>query len=81
LSGGQRQRIAIARAVIRKPSVLILDDATSSVDPDTEVRIFRNLKEKLKDSIILMISLRDSALSFADKVLILESGEMREGSS
>ncbi|MGC8645421.1 MAG: ABC transporter ATP-binding protein [Thermoplasmata archaeon] len=79
LSGGQRQRIAIARAILRKPAILILDDATSSIDPDTEVAIFRNLKESLRDSIILMISLRDSALSFADKILILEGGEMQEG--
>lgn len=78
LSGGQRQRIAIARAVLRRPAILILDDATSSIDPDTEERIFKNLKETLKDSIILMVSLRDSALSFADKVLILDGGDMKE---
>ncbi|MEM0141386.1 MAG: ABC transporter ATP-binding protein [Thermoplasmatales archaeon] len=77
LSGGQRQRVAIARAVIRKPAILILDDATSSVDPDTEVKIFKNLKENMKNSMILMISLRESALSFADKTLILEGGEIR----
>jgi ABC-type multidrug transport system fused ATPase/permease subunit len=80
LSGGQRQRVAIARAVIRNPKILILDDATSSVDPDTEITIFNNLKEALKGTIILMISLRASALSFADKVLILEEGELREES-
>lgn len=78
LSGGQRQRIAIARAVLRKPHILILDDATSSVDPDTEIRIFKNLIELLKDTIIIMITLRPSALSFAKKVLILERGELRE---
>lgn len=78
LSGGQRQRIAIARAVLRNPLILILDDATSSVDPDTEIAIFESLKRLLKETIILMISLRPSALSFADKVLILEEGEIRE---
>jgi ABC-type multidrug transport system fused ATPase/permease subunit len=78
LSGGQRQRIAIARAVLRNPLILILDDATSSVDPDTEITIFENLKRSLKDSIIIMISLRTSALSFANKVLILEEGELKE---
>lgn len=80
LSGGQRQRIAIARAVLRDPLILILDDATSSVDPDTEINIFNNLKGSLKDTIILMISLRASALSFAKKVLLLEEGELREDS-
>ncbi len=78
LSGGQRQRIAIARAVLRNPLILILDDATSSVDPDTEINIFNNLKEYMKNTIIIMISLRASALSFADKVLLLEEGELRE---
>lgn len=77
LSGGQRQRIAIARAVLRNPLILILDDATSSVDPDTEITIFENLKRSMTDSIILMISLRASALSFASKVLILEEGELK----
>ncbi len=77
LSGGQRQRIAIARAVLRDPLLLILDDATSSVDPDTEIAIFENLKRSMKDTIILMISLRASALSFANKVLILEEGELK----
>ena len=78
LSGGQRQRIAIARAVLRNPLILILDDATSSVDPDTEISIFDNLKASLKDTIILMISLRASALSFANKVLVIEEGELKE---
>ena len=77
LSGGQRQRIAIARAVLRDPLLLILDDATSSVDPDTEIAIFENVKRSMKDTIILMISLRASALSFANKVLILEEGELK----
>ena len=77
LSGGQRQRIAIARAVLRNPLILILDDATSSVDPDTEITIFENLKSALHDSIIILISLRASALSFANKVLILEEGELK----
>ena len=78
LSGGQRQRIAIARAVLRNPLILILDDATSSVDPDTEINIFKNLREFMRNTIIIMISLRASALSFADKVLLLEEGELRE---
>ncbi len=78
LSGGQRQRIAIARAILRNPLILILDDATSSVDPDTEIAIFENLKESMKDAIILMVSLRESALSFANKVLIVDAGELRD---
>ncbi|MEM0136330.1 MAG: ABC transporter ATP-binding protein [Thermoplasmatales archaeon] len=81
LSGGQRQRIAIARAVLRDPLIIILDDATSSVDPDTEIIIFNNLKESLKDTVILMISLRASALSFAKKVLVLEEGKLQEDTS
>lgn len=78
LSGGQRQRIAIARAVLRRPLILILDDATSSVDPDTEITIFENLKKLLAETIIVMISLRPSALSFAKKVLFLEGGALKE---
>ena len=78
LSGGQRQRVAIARAVIRRPKILILDDATSSVDADTEIRIFQNIRREMPDIITLIVSHRESALNYSDRVLLLENGRSVE---
>lgn len=72
LSGGQRQRVAIARALIRKPSILILDDATSSVDPETELKIFQNIRKGLPDIIVIIVSHRESALHYSDRIVLLK---------
>jgi ATP-binding cassette subfamily B protein len=76
LSGGQKQRIAIARALITKPSILILDDSTSAVDVTTEILIQNALKDKLKNTTILMVAQRISSVLEADKIIVLEEGKI-----
>jgi ABC-type multidrug transport system fused ATPase/permease subunit len=76
LSGGQRQRVAIARALIKDPRVLILDDATSSVDATTEAEIKRALRELMQDRTTFVIGHRLSTVALADEVLVLEEGRI-----
>lgn len=78
LSGGQKQRIAIARALCINPSVLILDDATSAVDMETEFKIQAALKEVMKGRTSFIIAHRISSLQHADEILVLEAGEVKE---
>jgi ATP-binding cassette subfamily B protein len=78
LSGGQKQRIAIARAIIRRPKLLILDDALSAVDTKTEESILTNLKTVMRDSTALIVSHRISAVKDADEIIVLEKGQIRE---
>ena len=76
LSGGQRQRIAIARALLMNPRVLILDDATASVDASTEARIKLALREVMKGRTTLIIAHRLSTISLADEVVVLDRGRI-----
>jgi ATP-binding cassette subfamily B protein len=76
LSGGQRQRVAIARALIKDPRVLILDDATSSVDATTEAEIKRALRELMRDRTTFVIGHRLSTVALADEVVVLEEGRI-----
>ena len=76
LSGGQKQRLAIARALIMKPSVLILDDSTSSVDVETESRIQDALSTFMKECTTFVIAQRISTVLNADKILVLEEGKI-----
>lgn len=76
LSGGQKQRLSIARALIKKPKILILDDSTSAVDMATEVQIQRSLKQLRNQSTTFIIAQRISAVKHADKILVLEDGEI-----
>lgn len=76
LSGGQKQRICIARALLRKPKILILDDSTSAVDSETELRIRENLNRMLKDTTVLIITQRINTMQSADRVIVLEDGEV-----
>lgn len=78
LSGGQKQRVAIARAVIMKPEVLIFDDATSSLDAETELDIFNSIRSKLHSTAVIIISLKETGLMFADRVLIVDNGNLHE---
>ena len=71
LSGGQKQRISIARAIISKPQILIFDDCLSAVDVETEELILNNLKSIMKNKTTIIISHRDSALRYADKIIEL----------
>ena len=72
VSGGQKQRICIARALIRKPKILILDDSTSAVDSDTEQRIRAGLSSALTDTTVLIITQRLNTMQSADRVIVLE---------
>lgn len=74
VSGGQKQRICIARAILKKPKVLILDDSTSAVDTATESRIREELAKKLPDMTKLVIAQRISSVKHADQVIILDKG-------
>ena len=76
LSGGQRQRIAIARALLVDPRVLILDDATASVDATTEARIRLGLREAMKGRTTLIIAHRLSTISLADEIVVVEHGRI-----
>jgi ABC-type multidrug transport system fused ATPase/permease subunit len=76
LSGGQRQRIAIARALLLDPRVLILDDATASVDASTESRIRAALEEVMRDRTTLIIAHRLSTIALADRIVVLDEGRV-----
>ncbi|WP_419877831.1 ABC transporter ATP-binding protein [Brevibacillus centrosporus] len=78
LSGGQKQRIAIARAFLVKPSILILDDATSAVDMETEYRIQQSLREVMVGRTTFIIAHRISSLKHADEILVMELGRVIE---
>jgi len=78
LSGGQRQRLALARAILADPRVLILDEATSSVDAEAEYLIQQALEEVLKGRTALVIAHRLSTIRNADKIIALENGRIRE---
>ncbi|MBT2695338.1 ABC transporter ATP-binding protein [Bacillus sp. ISL-55] len=78
LSGGQKQRIAIARAICVNPSILILDDATSAVDMETEFKIQQALLEVMKGRTTFIIAHRISSLKHADEILVLENGSIAE---
>jgi ATP-binding cassette subfamily B multidrug efflux pump len=78
LSGGQKQRTALARALVRNPRVLILDDALSSVDTDTEERILGELRKLMKQRTTLLISHRVSTVRRADQIIVLRDGRILE---
>lgn len=76
LSGGQKQRISIARALIKKPHILILDDSTSAVDVTTEKKIKEGLKKFSKDLVTIIISQKITSVMEADNILVLDDGEI-----
>ena len=78
LSGGQKQRTALARALVRDPRILILDDALSSVDTDTEERILGGLRQLMKHRTTLLISHRVSTVRHADQIIVLRDGRIVE---
>ena len=81
LSGGQKQRTALARAIIKDPPIVILDDAFSSVDAETEEEILRELKQFTRGRTTLLISHRMSTVRDADKIVYLRAGEVIEQGS
>lgn len=78
LSGGQRQRTTLARAIVRDPQILILDDALSAVDTETETAILRGLREVLEDRTAIIISHRVSAMMDADQIVVFDDGRIVE---
>lgn len=76
VSGGQKQRICIARALLRKPKILILDDSTSAVDSNTEQKIRTNLNTMLQETTVFIVTQRINTMQSADRVIVLEDGEI-----
>jgi ATP-binding cassette subfamily B multidrug efflux pump len=81
LSGGQKQRVSIARALVKKPAILIFDDCLSAVDTETEAKILANLKVEMKGKFCVFISHRVATVSHADKIIVLEAGQIVEQGS
>lgn len=78
LSGGQRQRVSIARALIKKPSILIFDDSLSAVDTETESLILAELKKEMKNRTSIIISHRISTIQHADQIIVMDEGRIIE---
>ena len=78
VSGGQKQRLCIARAILKRPKVLILDDSTSAVDTATEAKIRTMLKEELPEMTKIIIAQRISSVRHADQILILDDGKVSD---
>ena len=81
LSGGQKQRLCIARAVLKRPKILILDDSTSAVDTATEAGIRSGLKESLPDMTKIIIAQRITSVSGADQIIIMDDGKVHASGS
>ena len=78
LSGGQKQRVCIARALIKKPKIMILDDSTSAVDTATDASIRKALKEELAGMTTIIIAQRVASVMEADQILVMENGRIRD---
>ena len=76
LSGGQRQRLALARAVVRRPRLLVMDDATSAVDPQIEQRILAGLRTDGAVSTVVVVAYRRATIALADEVVFLDEGRI-----
>ena len=81
LSGGQRQRLSIARALLADPQILILDEATSNLDTESEQLIQQSMTQLLKDRTTFIIAHRLSTVTHADQIVVLEDGEIVESGS
>jgi len=76
VSGGQKQRLCIARALLKKPKIIILDDSTSAVDTATDANIREAFRRELTDTTTLIIAQRISSVSDADKIIVLDDGKI-----
>ena len=75
-SGGQRQRLTIARALVRKPEILILDDSASALDYATDARLRKAIREMEASPTVFIVSQRTSSIQHADKIIVLDDGEI-----
>ena len=75
-SGGQRQRLTIARALVKKPEILILDDSTSALDYATDAKLRNSLKQLNYNPTVFIVSQRTSSIMHADKIIVLDAGKM-----
>ena len=78
VSGGQKQRLCIGRAMLKNPSILILDDSTSAVDSATEAKIRETFYNKYKDTTVLLVAQRISSVQYADQIIVLEKGRLSD---
>lgn len=78
VSGGQKQRLCIARAMLKNPSILILDDSTSAVDSATEAKIRETFYSKYKDTTVLLVAQRISSVQYADQIIVLDQGKLSD---
>jgi len=78
LSGGQKQRTSLARAILRQPRILVLDDSLSSVDTDTEERILSRLRDLMRQRTTILVAHRISTVQDADQIIVLRNGEIIE---
>jgi ATP-binding cassette subfamily B protein len=76
VSGGQKQRLSIARALLKKPKIIILDDSTSAVDTATDSRIRQAFREKLSDTTAIIIAQRIASVCDADKIIVMDDGKV-----
>jgi len=76
LSGGQKQRMSIARAIVKKPQVIILDDSTSALDLSTESKLRRMLSEKLRGTTVITIAQRIASVKNCDRIFVIDDGEL-----
>ena len=76
VSGGQKQRLCIARAILKKPKILILDDSTSAVDTATDAKIRRAFREEIPDTTKLIIAQRVSSVQDADRIIVMDEGRI-----
>ena len=76
LSGGQRQRVAIARTIASEPSIIILDDVTSSLDLETEKKVTRGIYDELNDATVLIISQKIKTIKESDKIIVMDKGRI-----
>ena len=78
VSGGQKQRLCIARAILKKPKILILDDSTSAVDTKTDLLIRKGLKEDIPETTKIVIAQRISSIEDADQIIVLDDGKIND---
>jgi ATP-binding cassette subfamily B protein len=78
LSGGQKQRLSIARALLRRPRIIIFDEATSALDPESEAVVVRNLKQMAKGRTAIVISHRLQTVRDADVIIVLDNGAVND---